>query len=194
MPTVRGWTALGVSAALFALWVVFGCLVCQMGLGFGYSFGAVAPDLIADLGWTRALFSSARAPQLWVIALASPLVGVLTVRFGGRAVLLVSVVILGVSFLVLGTIQSWWHLTTLTVVIGLGLTGVGAIAAGAVVSQWVTRARGLALGLVYTGSNLGGTAATAIVDRVLQHGTWRDGFQAIGLAGLAMSDHHYQRN
>ena len=33
-----------------ALWVVLGCFVCQMGLGFGYSFGALAPEMLAELG------------------------------------------------------------------------------------------------------------------------------------------------
>ena len=51
-----------------------------MGLGFGYAWGAIAPEMLADLGWSRAAFSSARAPQLWVIALASPLVGALVLR------------------------------------------------------------------------------------------------------------------
>ena len=50
-----------------ALLVVAGCLACQMGLGFGYAWGAIAPEMLADLGWSRAAFSSARAPQLWVM-------------------------------------------------------------------------------------------------------------------------------
>ena len=35
--------------------------------------------MIAEFGWSRAEFSLARAPQLWAIALASPLVGAATV-------------------------------------------------------------------------------------------------------------------
>ena len=88
-----------------ALFVVLGCLVCQMGLGFGYVWGAIAPEMLADLGWSRAAFSSARAPQLWVIALSSPLVGVLVFRIGGRAVLLGSVALLGVLYAALSLVQ-----------------------------------------------------------------------------------------
>ena len=55
-------------------WVILGCLVCQMGLGYGYTFGPLAPDIIAEFGWTRTMYSAARAPQLFVIALASPLI------------------------------------------------------------------------------------------------------------------------
>ena len=29
-------------------WVLLGCLVCQMGLGFGYVFGPLAPDILVN--------------------------------------------------------------------------------------------------------------------------------------------------
>lgn len=170
-----------------ALWVVLGCLVCQMGLGFGYAWGALAPEMLEDLGWSRAAFSSVRAPQLWVIALASPLVGAAVGRFGGRTVLLWSVAALGVLYAALSRVQELWQLSLLILPIGLGLAGVGDIAAGAVVAQWLTRSRGLALGIVYAGSNLGGAGVVALVGVVLAHGSWRDGFLAIAaLALLAM--------
>jgi MFS family permease len=167
-----------------AIWVVLGCFVCQMGLGFGYSFGALAPEMLEELGWTRAAFSSARAPQLWVIALASPLVGVLVARLGGRAVLLASTALLGASYVALGGVDSLWQLSGLIMVAGLGVTGAGDIAAGAVVARWVTTSRGLALGLVYTGSNLGGALMTTLVGAVLAVGSWRQAFVAIGAFGL----------
>ena len=76
---------------------VLGCLVCQLGLGFGYAVGPLAGDIIRELGFSRAQFSSGRAPQLWVIALASPLVGAATARYGARAVLALSALLLAAS-------------------------------------------------------------------------------------------------
>ena len=167
-----------------ALWVVAGCLVCQMGLGFGYAVGSLAPEMLEELGWSRAQFSVARAPQLWVIALASPLVGGATARFGGRAVLLVSTLLLGAAFAALSGIDEIWQLTAITLVMGLALAGIGDIAAGAVVAQWITRARGLGLGLVYTGSNLGGWLSITLATAVLASGTWRQAVLAIAGFGL----------
>ena len=37
-----------------ALWVVFGCLICQLGLGFGYVYAPLLKEISSDLGWTRA--------------------------------------------------------------------------------------------------------------------------------------------
>jgi len=167
-----------------ALGVVAGCLVCQMGLGFGYAIGSLAPEMLADLGWSRAEFSVARAPQLWAIALASPLVGAATVRFGGRAVLLVATALLGVGYAALAGVHALWQLSALTVVIGLAVAGIGDIAAGAVVSQWIVKARGLGLGIVYTGSNLGGWIAITLTSAALDVGTWRTAVLAIAAFGL----------
>jgi MFS family permease len=166
------------------LGVVLACLVCQMGLGFGYVFGPLAPDILAEFGWTRAIYSSARAPQLFVIALASPLVGAMTIRFGARRVLSGAALLLGISFCLLSGLESLWQLTALVLMIGLAITGLGDIAVGQVVSQWVARGRGLALGIVYTGSNLGGFLLTRMAGAVADASSWRFAFLGMGVAGL----------
>ena len=155
------------------LWIVLGCLLCQMGLGFGYVLNPLAKDIIGELGWTRAEYSAARLPQLLVMSLASPLVGVLTVRVGARPLLVGSALLLGICFAVLSTIESLWAYYALFLLIGLGLTGVGDITVGQVVADWVERGRGLALGIVYVGSNLGGLLLVPIAVAVSDAGSWR---------------------
>jgi MFS family permease len=130
--------------------------------------------MLAELGWTRAELSSGRAPQLWVIALASPLVGAATVRFGARTVLGASALLLALGYAGIAGMQSWWQLTFFWSVVGLGVAGLGDIAVGGVVTQWVRRHRGLALGIVYAGSNLGGSLATRAVAFVADQASWRE--------------------
>ena len=156
-----------------AIWVVLGCLVCQMGLGFGYAVGPLAPSIVADLGFSRAEFSSGRAPQLWVIALASPLVGFACSRFGARVVLTLSALLLAGGYAGIAAMHSWWQLTCFWAVVGLGVAGLGDIAVGGVVTQWVQRRRGLALGIVYCGSNLGGSLSIWAVSQLAQAFSWR---------------------
>jgi MFS family permease len=155
-----------------------------MGLGFGYTFGPLARDLLEEFGWTRAMYSSARAPQLFVIAFASPLLGWLTVRQGARRILLLSTLVLGLTFAGLGRMQSLWQLTALVMLYGVSVTGVGDITVGQSVAQWVTRHRGLALGFVYTGSNLGGALFTRMAADVADAASWRAAFLALG--GVAL--------
>ena len=170
-----------------AAWVVFGCLVCQMGLGFGYADGTLAGKILAELGWTRAELSAGRAPQLWLIALASPLVGAATVRFGARAVLAVSALLLSAGYAGISSMHSWWEFTFYWSLVGLGVAGLGDIAVGGVVAQWVARRRALALGIAYTGSNIGGALATRAAAAVAETEGWRAAlWQVCGIGGLLL--------
>lgn len=166
--------------------VVLGALVCQLGLGFGYTLGALAPPILEDLGWTRAEWSGARAPQLFVLALASPPVGFLAARWGSRRVLLAAVAVLGVSFGLLARMQTLVELYALVGLMGLGLVGVGDVAAGQLVMNWVTRRRALALGIVYAGSNVGGYAFIRLATTVVEHASWREAYGALALVAFGL--------
>jgi len=167
-----------------AVWVVLGCLVCQMGLGFGYVFSSLAADILAEFGWTRVMYESARAPQIFVIAFASPLVGALAFRFGARRVLAAGTVTLGVGFLLVSLMQALWHMYGLVVLLGLAVVALGDISVGQIVTRWIDRSRGLALGIVYTGSNLGGWLLVPLATEIAIQGSWRDSFAWLGAGAL----------
>jgi len=169
-----------------ALLVVLGCLVVQLGLGYGYVFGPLAPDILAEFDWQRATLSKGRAPQLFAIALASPLIGFLSVRLGARVVIGASAALLGLAYLGFSEFRTFWQLFGLTVVFGLAVAGLGDIAVGQVVTQWVERGRGLALGLVYTGSNLGGALFIALATGIAERASWREAFAAMGWIAVAV--------
>jgi predicted MFS family arabinose efflux permease len=166
-----------------ALWMVFACFVCQLGLGFGYLTAPLLKDITAELEIPRAVFSTAGAARLWVISLASPLLGVLVLRFGARPVLLAAALLLAPSFAWLAAMTSLWELFGANVLLGLVLLGFGDITVGAVVATWVVRGRGLALGLVYTGSNLAGLVLPPLVTALAVRGSWRDALLYVGIAG-----------
>lgn len=169
-----------------AIWIVLACLICQTGLGFGYVFGPLARDIITDLDWTRTMYSEARAPQLFIIALASPLVGWATVRFGAGRILTIAALLLGLAFLMLSGLSETWQLYGIIAVLGLSVAGLGDITVGQLTSQWVVRNRGLALGIVYTGSNLGGFVLTRSAAAVADADSWRSAFLYMGILALVM--------
>ncbi len=169
-----------------ALWVVFGCLVCQLGLGLGYVYGPLLEDITSDLGLSRAAFSSARAPVLFVMAGASPLLGWLLIRIGVRPVLVVSALLVPLTFTWMSRAESLWQLFVGNAVFGLLTVGLGDITVGVVVSQWIVRGRGLALGLVYTGSNLGAVAAVTVASWLAVHQSWRAALLAVGIGTAAV--------
>ena len=132
------------------------------------------------------MYSAARAPQLFVIALASPLIGWATVRFGAGRILSVSAVLLGLAFLMLNGLSELWQLYAIIAVLGLSVAGLGDITVGQLTSQWVVRNRGLALGIVYTGSNLGGFVLTRGAAAVADADSWRSVFLYMGVLALVL--------
>lgn len=153
--------------------VVIGCLICQMGLGFGYVFGPLAKDIIDELGWTRADFSLTRTLQLAAMALASPLIGLLVVRHGAKIVLTAGTLAVSLVFFLLSRMDGLYEYWALMVAFGVALTALGDVTVGQTVSQWVTRGRGLALGLVFVGSNIGGVLMVPVTSMIAEGAGWR---------------------
>jgi MFS family permease len=167
-----------------ALLVVLGALLCQMGLGFAYVLSPLAGDIIDEFGWSRTMYSAARAPQLFVIAAMSPVVGALAIRFGALAVLAAGAGSLGFAFLLFGAMQDLWQMYALVMLLGISVAALGDIAAGQLVMRWIDRGRGLALGLVYTGSNLGGWLIVPFAVGIASRSSWREACTALGAAAL----------
>jgi nitrate/nitrite transporter NarK len=67
---------------------------------------------------------------------------------------------------------------------GLVMVGVGDLVAGQVVTEWVERGRGLALGLVYAGSNIGGWLVLNAAAAIATWASWREAYLYVGIAGV----------
>lgn len=159
--------------------MALGCLICQMGLGLAYIRTGIAADLIENLDLTRAQFSGAAFPQLVVQALVSPLVGLLSVRLGASRVLAASATLFAFVFLFFARVDSLAGFYMVIAGVGLCAAGMGDITVGHVVSQWFRKNRGLALGIAYAGSNLGGMLMVTIVGAVTASFGWRQGLLAV---------------
>lgn len=169
-----------------ALWVVIGCLICQMGLGLTYVKSGLSADLIEALGLTRAQFSGANTPQLAVQSLASPLAGYLTVRYGAKRVLAASALLFAAVFAGFSRIESVWGFYFAIAGVGLGAAGMGDVSVGHVVAQWFRRHRGLALGIAYAGSNLGGSVMVWLTGAVTARSDFRMALLAVALFSLVV--------
>jgi MFS family permease len=160
--------------------VLIGCAVCQMGLGFSYVFTTFLKPIVADFGWTRTAFSGAVGPLLLSMSLASPLIGALTDRLGARAVLSLSTLLLTASLFLFSQMTNLWHFYAISILLGLALTGLGDIPVGSIASRWFSGGRGLALGVVYVGSNVGGFAVPIAATAIAAAYSWRGALVALG--------------
>ena len=165
-----------------ALRVTVGCMAAQMAMGAVYARAPLTPALIEEFGWTRGDMMLASTPGTWMTALASPVAGFLTQRYGARPVVTFGVIWVSILFWGFSHMQTLWQLFALNIGIGILVASVGDVAVGTVVSKWVARGRGLALGIVYSGSNLGGALASLAAGYLLVAVGWRDTYVWVGLA------------
>jgi len=144
-----------------------------MGLGLTYLFDTYLREVVGEFGWSRASFSAAHSSRLVVLALASPLAGWVTERLGPRVVLGAGLVLLSAVGMAYGGVDALWQIWALSLAIGLVMAALGDVAVAAVVSRWIDRGRGLALGIVYSGSNVGGMIAVLASAWIIESYGWR---------------------
>jgi MFS family permease len=167
--------------------VVLGAFAAQVGLGLAYVRAPLFKDIVAEFGWSRGEFMTAAAITNFVVAGLSPVVGWLTARFGPRTVVSFSLAWTAVLFALFAELQSYAQLVALHVGMGFMVAGVGDIAVGSAVSAWLRERRGLALGFVYCGSNIGGFCVSLAVPSLLERGFgWRGSLRATALLAAAV--------
>jgi MFS family permease len=166
-----------------AAWVVFGAMVCQLGLAYGFVLSPLAGGMIDEFGWTAAEYGAARSFQLPGMALATPVAGYLVLRLGARSIVLVSAAIMALAVFGMSRIDSLWQFMALAALMGVGMAGIGDITMGALVVRWVERGRGKALGLVYAGSNLGGALFAPVAAWLAATTDWRSALVWLAIGG-----------
>jgi MFS family permease len=80
--------------------------------------------------------------------------------------------------------QTIWHFYAVGFLLGAATSGLGDIPAGAVVSKWFDRNRGLALGVVYIGSNIGGSIVPIAATELAAIDSWRFALRVLAIGGL----------
>ena len=166
--------------------VLLGCFVAQMGLGCGYVFSATLKHVVADFEWSRAAYAAGGIPLLLAMGLSAPLVGALSERVGARSVVAGGSLLLGGSLLVLSRMESLVEFYLASALLGLGMTGVGDVVVGALASRWVREGRGLVLGVVFIGSNVGGAAVPLLAEQIAAAASWRTAFMVVAAAAVAL--------
>lgn len=161
--------------------VVAACLVCQIGMGVGgYLFPVFLKPVSDDLGWSRTLYAAAHPIMSTCVALVGPLVGWLSERRGPRVVLVAGSVLMSGALLAASRMESAWQFYAVAVGIGVAVACLGDLPAATAITNRFTRGRGLALSIVYTGSNIGGALGVAVGGWLLATGSWRAAFAGIG--------------
>jgi len=162
-----------------------------VGIAFGlgalpfYTYGLFIPGLEEDFGWSRTSLSALQMVGSLVIVLTGPFVGILVDRFGVRWLATVSLVAMGVAYLLLATsgpdFSRFATIWVLMYVLGAAST---AVAFTRPVNERFDQARGIALGIAVGGAGVVALVVPTVLGSLVAE-DWRLVYRILSLAIFA---------
>ena len=163
-------------------WIIVASLFVTLVFVFGSGYntgGLFFPHLLKHFGWSRTQLSTLQGAAL-------PLSAGLAHRYrmaarsgrgagrdGGRRDHD------GMSFMIASRVDSFGPLFGAYVLLGVGIGASTLLPCALVIANWFGARRGLAMGLAFAGTSLGGAAMTQVGNFAIVRGGWRAGYVAL---------------
>jgi MFS family permease len=157
-------------------WVVTAttCVMAFLAMGGGGGFGVFVLPMSEEFGWNRGTISLAAALGALISGLSQPFVGHLYDRWGGRKLILLSLVLSGLCTALLALTH---HLLFLLVVFGvlrsIAQSGSSLSTTAALLSKWFHRRRATVMALNAAGASLGGLLLIPMTAALIERAGWR---------------------
>ncbi|MBQ4086577.1 MAG: MFS transporter [Clostridia bacterium] len=165
--------------------VVAGVLTLALGQGMLGSTNSVFVVPVCEaLGVSRSSFTFHRTILTLVSCCVTPFFGKLIQRFGVRRIMLTGAVFLGLINFCYSFAQSLMHFYVLAFFNGLFSNMLSFMVVGILIGNWFAEGKGLATGIAYSGSGIGGAVMIPVVTSVVENFDWRMGYRVIGAVGF----------
>ncbi|WP_322046532.1 MFS transporter [Paraburkholderia sp. J67] len=169
---------------LAALWLIIVCAVSVPSIGSS----VVNAHMAAALHFDRTVIGLGFGLFILTMGVPGPLVAALIRRFGVKRVVLAGCALLVVGTLATGTVvaSSWAFPPVFGLLVGAGVACAGILPAQAAVARWFPDKRALAVSIVLSAIDIGGTFAPPALDKIIAVSSlgWRAGWYAMSAAAL----------
>ncbi|HYA34367.1 MAG TPA: MFS transporter, partial [Candidatus Binataceae bacterium] len=95
-------------------------------------------------------------------------------------------VLAGLAFILASRANSFPPMLIAYLILGVGIGGSTLLPAALVIANWFGARRGLAMGLTFAGTSLGGAAMTIVASRAISYGGWRTGYVTLAIPMLVV--------
>ena len=173
-------------------WPVVAAAAIGIGLGLSplpfYTIDVMVGPLGEEFGWSRGDVYSSLAIYTFSALLMSPIIGMLTERFGARRVALISIVTFSLSMMALslntGNKALYFLLWFLLAVGGAGTLPISFTRP---INNWFDKSRGLALGIALIATGVFGALAKSYAQFMVDWVGWRGAYVALGMLPLVIA-------
>lgn len=165
---------------IFYGWVIvcFGFLSVAT-FGVISSYGTLMKPLESHLNASRTAVSAAYSIEMACYALFAAAMGWLSDRYGPKAALWFSAILMGSGFALCSTVQHVWQLYLFLGIAGAGRSAVFVVSTSTV-ARWFVRKRGLAVGVTACGIGFGLLVLPPICEYVVRIRGWQTAFMFLG--------------
>ena len=172
--------------------IYFGWYVCAASIFIGFvaigarnSFGVFVVPMSDDFGWSRLTISVAAALGVLVSGVVQPFMGQVFDRTGGRKLILISLVVLGITTIMLSlTFHVIFLIFMFGIVASIAQGGPALSNTAALMSRWFKRKRATAISINSAALSLGGLVMVPFSMYLLEATNWRLAWAGLGLIVL----------
>jgi len=173
---------------IFYGWYVIAALFFAtfVAIGARQGFGVFVETWEQDWGVTTATISIAAATGWLVNGISQPFVGRLTDVYGGRRVVVWSLLVMSIATMGIATVTNIYGLIALYgFVISFASGGISPATTGVIIARWFEKKRGVAMAVLISGGSVGGMIVVPFLSYVLIEFGWQTAWLMIG--GLALA-------
>ena len=177
------------SPIFFGWYIVATCFfIAFLTVGVRNAFGIFVIPMSEEFGWTRTTISLAAASGFLINGITQPFLGHLFDRIGGRRVIVVGLVLIGICTLLLSlTFHILFMLVVFSFLLSTALSGPSLTNTMALISKWFKRRRATAVSINTVGTSFGGLILVPFAMYFLQAAGWRMTWLILGLLILFLA-------
>ena len=143
--------------------------------------------LTTELGISRGVFSLLRSGEGIIGACLAPLVGTLVDRYGGRWLMAIGAIIVGVGYFFLGHVDSFNQFAAIRLtLVSCGDAVMGYMVVNVVIAQWFVRRRGRAFAFTSMGVGFAKVCMPVVAAWLLLTLGWRQTWTVFGVLTMAL--------
>jgi MFS family permease len=146
-----------------------------------YAFGVFINPMTTEFGWDRGALSGAVATCMLLAGILGIFSGRLSDKYGPRALLTLTGLIIGIGFLLMSRVNALWQVYLIWgLFMGIG-GGCCIVPVLSTVPRWFVKRTGMAMGITVAGLGMGGIVLPLLAQWLMSLYGWQKTFLLLGL-------------
>jgi len=167
----------------YGWWIVVGSFFLNFaGIGIIMnSMGVFIKPVSESLGFTRGGFTLYFTVAALAMMVMAPVMGKLLERYNIRLIMTVCTTMMAASFALFSQCRTLTQFYVLALFLGIGSAGSHIIPVSMMITNWFIDKRGLAMGIVFAATGVGGLIFNPLANWIIMHYSWQATYLTFGI-------------